>query len=117
MNIQIIGTKKSRETQKAERFFKERKIKYHFKDLMQKGLTIGELKNISVKIPLEELIDREGKEFKKRNLQYMLFDIEEELLRNPLLLKMPIVRNGHNVTIGYSPETWKEWLNKEQTLT
>jgi len=110
MNIQIIGTKKSRETQKAERFFKERGIKFHFRDLAQKGLTKGELNNISVKIPVSELIDREGKEFKKRNLQYILFDEKEEILNDPLLLKTPIVRNGKLVTVGYQPEVWKEWF-------
>jgi arsenate reductase (glutaredoxin) len=65
MNIQIIGTKKSRDTQKAERFFKERKVDYHFKDLNESGLAKGELDNIVPVIPLEELIDRDGQQFKK----------------------------------------------------
>ncbi len=113
MNIQIIGTKKCRETQKTERFFKERGIKYHFRDLAQKGLTKGELNNIKAKIPLEELMNRDGKQFKKRNLQYIIFDPEEELLNDPLLLKTPIVRIGKDATVGYVPEVWKNWLKKE----
>lgn len=110
MNIQIIGTKNCNETRKAERYFKERRIQFHFKDLAEKGLAKGELDNITRKIPLEDLIDREGKHFKKRNLQYMVFDVEEELLRDSLLLKTPIVRNGSEVTIGYQPEIWKKWM-------
>jgi len=111
INIQIIGTKNCNETRKAERFFKERRIQFHFRDLNEKGLTKGELENIKAKIPLEDLINREGKQFKKRNLQFMIFDIEEELLNDPLLIKTPIVRYGKEVTIGYQPDIWKKWLS------
>jgi len=113
MNIQIIGTKKCKDTQKAERFFKERAIKYYFKDLTESQLSPGELKNISQVIPLEDLIDKESKQYKKRGLQFMVFNIETELLEDPLLLKTPIVRNGKKVTIGYQPEVWARWLKEE----
>ncbi|KAB2851735.1 MAG: ArsC family transcriptional regulator [Ignavibacterium sp.] len=110
MNIQIIGTKKCKETQKAERFFKERRIPFHFRDLTEKGLAKGELDNITRVIPLEDLIDRESKRFKDRGMQYKVFDIEEELLSDPLLLKTPVVRNEKLVTVGYQPDVWKEWI-------
>lgn len=109
MNIQIIGTKGCRDTQKAERFFKERRIPFHFRDLTEKGLAKGELENITRVIPLEDLIDKEGKQYKKRNLKFMVFDLEEELLVDPLLFKTPIVRNGKDSTLGYQPEIWKTW--------
>lgn len=109
MNIQIFGTKKCNETRKAERYFKERKILFHFRDLNEKGVSKGELDNIKAVIPVETLIDTEGKEYKKQNLQYIKHDIEEALLENSLLFKTPIVRNGRNVTIGYEPDTWKKW--------
>lgn len=110
MNIQIFGTKNSSDTRKAERFFKERRIQFHFRDLTEKGVSKGELENIKQVIPLEELIDEDGKQYQKRNFAFMVFDIEEELLNNPLLFKMPVVRNGRLVTIGYKPEVWKEWI-------
>ncbi|MBI5660775.1 MULTISPECIES: arsenate reductase family protein [Ignavibacterium] len=110
MNIQIIGTKKCKETQKAERFFKERRIPFHFRDLTEKGLAKGELDNISSVVPVEELIDTESKRYKERGMQYMKFDIAEELLLDPMLIKTPIVRNGRLVTVGYKPEVWKEWI-------
>lgn len=109
MNIQIIGTKKCKDTQKAERYFKERRIPFHFKDLTEKGLEKGELDNITRVIPLDDLIDRESKRFKDRGMQYMVFDIEVELLSDPLLLKTPIVRNEKLVTVGYKPREWNEW--------
>ncbi|MBI1936882.1 MAG: ArsC family transcriptional regulator [Ignavibacteriales bacterium] len=112
MNIQLIGTKNCNETRKAERYFKERSIPFHFRDLTEKGLAKGELENITRVIPIEELIDREGKQFKKRNMQFMVFNIEEELLNDPLLLKTPVVRNGKEVTVGYQPDAWKMWINK-----
>lgn len=110
--IQIFGTKKSRDTQKAIRFFKERVIPIHFVDLQEIGISPGELRNISRTIPLDDLIDRDGKQFKKRNLQYMKFNIEEELLEDPLLLKTPIVRYGQKVTVGHEPDTWKDWAKE-----
>ena len=113
MNIQIIGTKKCKETQKAERFFKERRIPYHFRDLAEKGISKGELENIKQAIPIEELIDKEGKQFKKRGFEYMRYDIETELLEDSLLLKTPIVRNGKLVTVGYEPEVWQEWISEK----
>ena len=110
MNIQIIGTKKCKETQKAERFFKERRIPHHFRDLTVKGISKGELENIKQAIPIEDLIDKEGKQFKKRGFEYMVYDIETELLEDSLLLKTPIVRNGRLATIGYKPDEWKLWI-------
>ena len=106
MNIQIIGTKKCKETQKAERYFKERRIPFHFRDLTVKGLAKGELDNIS----LDDLIDREGKRYKDSGMQFMVFDIEEELFADPLLLKTPIVRNDRVATVGYKPEVWQDWI-------
>lgn len=108
-----MGTKKCRDTQKAERFFKERNIVYHFRDLSEKGISKGELENIKQVIPMDELIDKEGKQFKKRGFEYMVYDIETELLKDALLFKTPVVRNGRLATVGYQPELWKEWI-KEQ---
>ena len=109
MNIQIFGTKSCNETKKAERYFKERRINFHFRDLNEKGLAKGELENITRVIPIEELIDKEGKQYKKRNMQFMVFNLEEGLLADPLLFVTPIVRNGKEVTIGYKPDVWKKW--------
>jgi arsenate reductase-like glutaredoxin family protein len=110
MNIQIFGTKKCNDTKKAERFFKERGIKFHYRDFAEKGMSKGEFDNIKRVFDVEDLIDKEGKEYKKRNLQYIIHDIEEELLSDPLLFKTPIVRNGNQVTIGFEPEIWKSWI-------
>jgi arsenate reductase-like glutaredoxin family protein len=110
--IQIFGTKKCRDTQKAIRFFKERSIQIHFVDLADKGISPGELRNISRSIPVAELIDREGKQFRKRNLQYMKFNIEDELLDDPLLFKTPIVRFKQKAAIGYRPDIWQEWARE-----
>lgn len=109
MNIQIFGTKKCSDTKKAERFFKERNIQFHFRDLTEKGISKGELENISRAIALDDLIDTESKQYKKRGMQFMVFDLEEELLEDPLLIKTPIVRNGKDATVGYKPDVWKNW--------
>jgi len=110
VNIQIFGTKKCKETGKAERFFKERGVKVQFINLKEKGLSRGELKSVSTSVPLDELIDKKGKEFEKQNLAYIWYNTEEKLLEFPLLFKTPVVRNGKKASVGYNPELWKEWL-------
>lgn len=110
MNIQIFGTKKCPDTNKAIRFFKERRIQVHFVDLNEKAIAKGELTNICRSVPLDSLLDRDGKEYKNIGLEYMVYDLEEKLLENPLLFKTPITRNAHKATVGYVPDTWKEWL-------
>jgi arsenate reductase-like glutaredoxin family protein len=112
MNIQIFGTKKCQDTRKTERHFKERKICYQFVDLTVRGLSKGELDKVKAAIGLENLIDKNGKEYDKRNLKYMVHNIEEVLLLNPLLYKTPIVRNGIQVTVGYCPDVWKRWQSE-----
>ncbi len=110
MIIQIFGTRKCKDTRKAIRFFKERRIQTQFVDLSEKGVSAGELTSICRSVPLEELIDTSGKEYEKRNLKYLQHDIEEMLLEYPLLFRSPIVRNQQSATVGHQPDVWKEWL-------
>ncbi len=110
MNIQIFGTKKCNDTNKAFRFFKERNIKYHFVDLSEKGISKGELQNIANLVGLSNIIDIESKEYFNLQLSYKIFDEFEEILEHPLIVKSPIVRNQNKSTIGYVPEVWKIWL-------
>lgn len=109
-NIQIFGTKKCRRTQKAERFFKERGIKYHFVDLTEKGIAKGELDNISRSVSMDELLDTESKSYKEKGFAHRIFDAAEEILEDPLLLNTPVVRNGDQATAGDNEKVWKEWI-------
>lgn len=110
--IQIFGTKKCKDTQKAERFFKERRVQFQFRDLTQKGVSKKELDNFTQFYELEELIDKKGKQYSKRNLEYILHDIENELLEDPLLFKTPIVRLNRKVVLGYEPERWSDFASE-----
>ncbi len=114
MNILLYGTKKCKDSKKAERFFKERNIQFHYRDFNVKGVSKGELDNITRGYDIEDLIDKDGKQYKKRNLAYIMHDVENELLEDPLLFKTPIVRNGNKVTIGYEPDIWQEWIDSEK---
>ena len=113
MNIQIFGVKKCQDTRKAERFFKERGLKYQFVGLTEKGLSKGELNSVKACVGLENLVDINGKQYQKRNLKYLVHNLEEELLNDPLLLKTPIVRNGSKATVGYQPELWSQWIRNQ----
>lgn len=109
MNIQIYGTKKCTDTRKAERYFKERGIPYHYIDLNVRGLSKGELDKVKAAVGLDSLMDKTGKEYERRNLAYLIHEPVEMLLRFPLLLRTPVVRDGSRATVGYQPEVWREW--------
>ena len=109
MNIQIYGKSKCFDTKKAERYFKERRIKFQRIDLIGIGLSRGEFNSVKSAVGLEALIDYSvpGSEI----LTYLAYaaDKEEKLLENPEYIKSPIVRNGKKATIGYCPDIWKNW--------
>jgi len=111
--IQIFGTNKCQNTKAAQRFFKERRVPIQFIDLTEKGLSEGEFQSIKKAVGLENMMDREGKEYQKLNLKYQRFDMEGKLKENNLLLKTPVVRQSPKATVGYAPEIWKQWLAQE----
>lgn len=109
MNIQIFGKSKCFDTKKAERYFKERGIKFQSVDILSKGLSKGELESVCKAVGgLEKLIDEKNKDY--CNIKYLLDDVKaEKLAEQPKLYKTPIVRNGKQATVGYCPEIWKNW--------
>jgi len=111
MNIQIYGAAKCFNTKKAERYFKERNIKYQFIDLHKYGLSKGEFANVKAAVGLNNLFNHDTGEYKRLNLQHITgSSVREEILfKNPKLYKSPIVRNGKQATVGYQPDVWKDW--------
>lgn len=110
MSLQIIGTNKCQATRAAVRFFKERRVPFHFVDLNERELSDGEFKSIARAVGLENMIDTEGREYGRLGLKYMSFDLETKLMENPKLLKTPIVRSGPNAVAGNDPEAWKKLI-------
>ena len=109
MNIQIFGKSKCFDTRKAERWFKERRLRFQSIDLKKTGIGPGELKSVMSAVGLEELIDPKHPD--AALLRYLAYDADrvEKLLEEPTLLKTPIVRNGRQATVGYHPEVWQTW--------
>ena len=110
MNIQIFGKAKCFDTKKAERFFKERGVKFQFIDLNVKGMSKGELESVKKAVgSLETLIDEKAKD--AALVKYLAYEQDkfDKLVENPKILKTPIVRNGKQATVGYCPDVWKNW--------
>ena len=106
MNIQIFGTKKCNETKKAERFFKERGIKYQFVDMKKKGMSKGEFNSVAqANGGLDHMINWEGKD--QNLLALIKYIANEDKLEK--VLETPVVRNGKQSTLGYQPDVWKKW--------
>lgn len=111
MNIQIFGTKKCFDTKKAQRYFKERGIKFQFIDMNEKGMSKGEFNSVKQSVGLDSMINDNAKDKETLTLMKYLSDSdrEEKLFENQQLIKTPVVRNGKKAVIGYCPEIWKEW--------
>ena len=112
MNIQIFGKSKCFDTKKAERYFKERRIKYQLIDIVKYGLSKGEYQSVKNAVGgMAHLIDEKSKEYEAHYIKYQARqeDVEERLMENPGMFKTPIVRNGKKATVGYQPDTWNEW--------
>lgn len=109
MNIQIYGKSKCFDTKKAERYFKERRIKYQYIDLVRYGMSRGELKSVASSAGLDNIIDWSNED--SAVLKYLASAEAklDKLYEYPELLKTPIVRNGKQATAGYMPDVWKTW--------
>lgn len=104
MNIQIFGTKKCNDTKKAQRFFKERGIKFQFIDMKEKGMSKGEFNSVAqVNGGLDNMINWDGKDKDLLALIKYIADEDklDKVLENPQVIKTPVVRNGRQSTIGY----------------
>lgn len=118
MNLQIFGTKKCPDTRRAERFFRERGLRFQSIELGEKGMSAGELRSVAGRVGgIDALVDREGKRYIERGLKYAAptgARLEELLLDDPRLLRTPIVRDGQKATIGYQPDVWSAWIKAER---
>lgn len=112
MNIQIFGSKKDFDTKKADRYFKERGIKAQFIDMKEKGMSKGEFQSVCQAVGgYRNLIDQNCKD--KDLLALITYIAEEDkaekILENQKIIRIPIVRNGRQATVGYQPDVWKNW--------
>lgn len=116
VEVQIFGIRKSADTRKALRFFSERRIKTHFVDLMERPASLGELRRFAQKFGVTALVDRDSKRFDELGLHYAQLSDDrwlEKLSEEPLLLRIPLVRNASQLVIGADETTWKSWMAKQ----
>jgi arsenate reductase-like glutaredoxin family protein len=112
VEVQIFGTKKDSDTRKALRFFAERRVKTHFVDLNERAASLGELKRFAQKFGAPALVDRDGRRFAELGLRTAMYGDERWLhilADEPLLLRTPLVRFQHKLTVGLAEAEWKEW--------
>ncbi len=111
MNIQIYGASKCFDTKKAERYFKERRIKYQLIDLPRFGLSPREFETIKAAVGLDNMINTKSKKYEQSFIAHLAYEADkiEKLMENPELFKTPFVRNGKQVTVGFCPDVWAKW--------
>ena len=112
MNIQIFGKSKCFDTKKAERYFKERRIKFQSIDLLRYGMSNGEFDSVLRAVGgIDNLVNWDKKDPDIDLMRYMDDRIakEDKVFDRVELMKTPIVRNGKKATVGYCPEVWETW--------
>ena len=110
MNIQIFGTAKSADTRKAQRYFKERNLRFQFIDMSQKGMSRGEFDSVLRAVGgVDIMLDIDAKDTEAVSLIRYIYDKEDKLYENQQVIKLPVVRNGRQATVGYQPDVWKGW--------
>lgn len=112
MEVQVFGTRKHADTRTALRFFAERRVKVHFVDLAERAASRGELQRFAQKFGVEALVDRASRRFADLGLGAARLSPErwlERLVEEPGLLRQPLVRHQHQLTIGPADPTWREW--------
>jgi arsenate reductase len=115
MEVQIFGIRKSPETRKALRFFAERRVKTHFVDLQERPASAGELRRFAQKFGVQALVDRGSRRFADLGLSAAQLSEDrwlDKLTEEPLLLRMPLVRQQHRLTVGDAEPTWREWTGR-----
>lgn len=115
MNVQIFGTRKSSDTRKAQRFFAERRIPVHFVDVVEKPPSRKELLRFVQKFGTEALLDRDSRRFRDLGLGPAHRSEErwlETMMDEPLVLRLPLVRDGNRLSVGHEPEAWSDWVKK-----
>ncbi|HEY4659632.1 MAG TPA: ArsC/Spx/MgsR family protein [Gemmatimonadaceae bacterium] len=113
MEVQLFGTQKSQDTRKALRFFSERRIRVHFVDLAERAASKGELQRFAREFGVGALIDRGSRRYTELGLGVVRYDDArwiERLVEEPLMLRMPLARWQHKVTVGLAEEEWKQWV-------
>lgn len=111
-SVQIFGTTKSSDTRKAQRFFAERRVSVHFVNLAERAASLGELRRFAQKFGVQSLIDRDSRRFRDLGLGAAVLSDERwlaTLVEEPLVLRMPLVRHGNELTIGLAEEAWRGW--------
>jgi arsenate reductase-like glutaredoxin family protein len=115
MEVQIFGIRKSADTRKALRFFAERRVKTHFVDLQERPASPGELKRFAQRFGVGALVDRESRRFADLGLAAARLSDDgwlDKLVTEPMLLRMPLARQGSQLTIGDALETWRSWTGR-----
>jgi arsenate reductase-like glutaredoxin family protein len=113
LSVQVFGRRDSRDTQKALRFFRERRVDVHFVDVTVRPPALGELRRFAERLGVRALLDAEGRRYRDLGLGYIRFGDEElfeRLLADPALLRLPLVRLGNAFTAGPGETAWREWI-------
>ncbi len=108
--VQVFGRRDSRDTQKALRFFKERRVAVQYVAVASKPPSPTELRRFTERLGVGPLADAEGRRYRELGLGYMRMgdaELFERLLADPALLRLPLVRRGSEVAVGPDEAAWR----------
>lgn len=111
--VQVFGRRDSRATQRALRFFKERRVPVSFVDLAARPPAATELRRFAQRFGASALVDRESRAYRELGLEWLVLEeseLLERLLEEPGLLRLPLGRAGNELSLGVDEDAWRAWL-------
>lgn len=118
MEVLLLGHPKSAATRKAQRFFSERRIAYHDRDLRKRAASPNELRRWVDKLGVEAVVDPSSQPYVDQGLRHLSADVDDWLDRfceEPLLMRLPLVRIGQLVSVGEDVDAWSAIADAART--
>lgn len=113
-DVQLFGLAKSKTTRKAQRFFKERRVPFHFVDLERRAPAPGELRKWVQRFGVEALLDQSSRSYVEQGLRYVSASEEDWIRRivaDPTVLRLPLARCGKDLAVGDDPQAWQRFAD------
>lgn len=107
----VYGIKTCSTVNKAKKFLKDKGYEYNFVDLKTQKPSEDDIKSWVNKVGIDILFNSKSTTYRELKLKDLNLDNEGKLqwlIKEPILLKRPVVTYDEKVIVGFKEENYKE---------